>query len=141
MKKVLKQVLGVDVAQKELVVTLGRLMDDLSVDLYAHKVFKNSETGMGLLVEWVKKLSEDSVVVQYVMEATGIYHQKFAYYLADHCYSVSIVLPNKISNYMRTLEVRTLRIKPVLKPLQDLAFAGSWIIGKSPKRHLEPYSN
>ena len=111
MKKVLKQVLGVDVAQKELVVTLGRLMDDLSVDLYAHKFFKNSETGMGLLVEWVKKLSEDSVVVQYVMEATGIYHQKFAYYLADHCYSVSIVLPNKISNYMRTLEVRTITDK------------------------------
>ena len=111
MKKVLKQVLGVDVAQKELVVTLGRLMEDLSVDLYAHKVFKNSETGMRLLVEWVGKLSDDSVAMQYVMEATGVYHQKFAYYLAEHGYSISIVLPNKISNYMRTLEIKTITDK------------------------------
>ena len=35
---VLKQVLGIDVAQNELVVTFGRLMDDLAVDLVAHKV-------------------------------------------------------------------------------------------------------
>lgn len=111
MRKILKQVLGVDVAQKELVVTLGRLMGDLSVDLYAHKVFKNSETGMQLLVEWVKKLSDDDVAVQYVMEATGVYHQKFAYYLVEHGYSISIVLPNKISNYIRTLEVKTITDK------------------------------
>jgi hypothetical protein len=32
---VLKQVLGVDVARKELVVTLGRLLADLSIELYA----------------------------------------------------------------------------------------------------------
>ena len=37
----LKQVLGIDVAQKELVVTLGRTFDDLSTELYAYQVFKN----------------------------------------------------------------------------------------------------
>jgi hypothetical protein len=30
--KELKQVVGIDVAQKELVVTIGRLLEDLSVD-------------------------------------------------------------------------------------------------------------
>lgn len=54
MKKVLKQVLGTDVAQQELVVTLGRMLDDLSIELYAHKVFRNNETGIRLLLEWVK---------------------------------------------------------------------------------------
>ena len=38
MGTVLKQVLGIDVAQNELVVTFGRLMDDLAIDLVAHKV-------------------------------------------------------------------------------------------------------
>ena len=55
MGTVLKQVLGIDVAQNELVVTFGRLMDDLAVDLVAHKVFKNTENGFCTLLLWVKK--------------------------------------------------------------------------------------
>jgi transposase len=45
------------------------------------------------------------------MEATGVYHQKFAYYLDENKYEVSIILPNKISNYMRTLELKTVTDK------------------------------
>ena len=41
--KELKQVVGIDVAQKELVVTIGRLLEDLSVDLFSYKVFKNND--------------------------------------------------------------------------------------------------
>ena len=52
--KVVKQVVGIDVAQKELVITLGRMFDDLSIDLYAYKVFKNTEKGfVGLLDYWI----------------------------------------------------------------------------------------
>ena len=50
----LKQVLGVDVAQKELVVTLGRLLENLSIELYAYKVFSNSEKGFSSLLTWTK---------------------------------------------------------------------------------------
>ena len=39
MNKVIKQVLGIDVAQKELVTCLGKLNEDLEVNLYAHKTF------------------------------------------------------------------------------------------------------
>lgn len=109
--KVLKQVAGIDVAQKELVITLGRMYEDLSVELYAYKVFKNTEKGFLLLTDWVNKLTEQSIEVLYVMEATGVYHQKFAYYLDDKKMKISIVLPNKISNYFRTLEVKTVTDK------------------------------
>jgi len=109
--KELKQVLGVDVAQKELVVTLGRMYDDSSIELFAHKVFRNTDAGFKALSEWVGKLSNDKVPVRFVMEATGVYHQKFAYYLDEKGSEVSIVLPNKISNYMRTLDNKTITDK------------------------------
>lgn len=109
--KVLKQVLGIDVAQKELVVTLGRLLDDLTIDLYAYNVFKNTESGFLNLSQWVDKLTDKEIKVRYVMEATGVYHQKFAYYLAEKQENLSIILPNKISNYMRTLEIKTITDK------------------------------
>lgn len=111
MGKVLKQVLGIDVAQKELVVTLGRMRSDFSTELYAHKIFRNTETGILQLVEWVKKHADQGLTVRYVMEATGVYHQRFAYYLDHNGYEVSIVLPNKISSYMRTLDSKTITDK------------------------------
>ncbi len=56
MGTVLKQVLGVDVAQNELVVTFGRLIDDLTIDLVAHKVFKNTDNGFCTLLLGCKSL-------------------------------------------------------------------------------------
>ena len=50
MKKVLKQVVGIDVAQKELVVCLGRMFDDLSYELVANSVFKNTDAGFIALI-------------------------------------------------------------------------------------------
>lgn len=111
MRKVVKQVAGIDVAQKELVVTLGRMLDDFSIELFSYKVFKNNDSGVKLLVDWVNKLTGYEVPVRYVMEATGVYHQKLAYYLVDNGCEISIVLPNKISNYIRTLELKTITDK------------------------------
>ena len=111
MKQILKQVLGVDVAQKELVVTLGKMYNDFTLDLYAYKVFKNNKTGFAALLKWLKPIIDKNIKLQFVMEATGVYHQKFAYYLDEKGCNLTIVLPNKISNYMRTLEVRTITDK------------------------------
>lgn len=107
MKKIIKQVLGIDVAQKELVVCLGRMHADGSNEHFAAGTFVNNKKGFQALVKWVQKLTDSSVAVRYVMEATGVYHETLAYFLDENGYGVSIVLPNKISNYFRTLEVKT----------------------------------
>jgi transposase len=107
MKKVVKQVLGVDVAQNELVCCFGKMHDDFTPELISHRSFVNSPKGFESLLTWVVKLSEASVSVRYVMEATGIYHESFAYFLHNQGFDISIILPNKISNYARTLDVKT----------------------------------
>jgi len=111
MKKVVKQSVGIDVAQKELVVCLGRMHEDWSTELYAYKSFTNTSKGFLSLAQWVLKLMEPTVPIRFVMEATGVYHESLACYLADHSYCLSIVLPNKISNYARTLSVKTVTDK------------------------------
>lgn len=109
--EVLKQVLGVDVAKKELVVSLGSMKSDFSLEIYAHKVFKNSENGMSELLKWVKKLTLNEKPLLYVMEATGVYHEKFSYFLDDNACKQCIVMPSKISNYMKTLDIKTITDK------------------------------
>lgn len=111
MKKIVKQVVGIDVAHKELVVCMGRMYDDWSPSLYATKTFANTAKGFTAFVSWVKKLADESVAVRFVMEATGVYHEGLAYFLDSKNYEVTIVLPNKISNYMRTLATKTITDK------------------------------
>jgi len=110
-KKIVKQVMGIDVAQKELVVSLGRMYDDWTPEVYANKTFPNTQKGFMTLAIWVKKLSDPGVELRYVMEATGVYHEPLAYWLEEKGYAVSVVLPSKISNYFRTLEVKTITDK------------------------------
>lgn len=111
MQKIFKQVAGIDVAQKELVVCLGRLTAELQVELYAHKSFPNSQKGFTALVEWAQRCSQACLPVRYVMEATGVYHEALAYHLAQSGEVVSIVLPSKIAHYLKTLELKTITDK------------------------------
>lgn len=110
MKKIVKQVMGIDVSQNELVVCAGRLYDDLSFELYARKIFPNTAKGFASLIEWATK-NQGEIAVRFVMEATGVYHESLACFLAERQKNVSVILPNKISNYVRTLSVKTVTDK------------------------------
>lgn len=111
MEKIVKQVVGIDVAQKELVVALGRMYENWSLELFAHKTFANTVKGFEALTTWVSKQTDLSVTTRFVMEATGVYHESLAYYLDEKGVPVSVVLPNKISNYSRTLDIKTITDK------------------------------
>lgn len=111
MKKVVKQVVGIDVAQDELVCCFGQLYDDFSIELVTRHTFENKLPGFKKLTEWLEPLVKKEVQLRFVLEATGVYHQSFAYYLYDKSYNISIILPNKISNYKRTLDVKTITDK------------------------------
>ena len=131
--KVMKQVLGIDVAQKELVVCLGRMQDDWTPELYARKTFVNTAKGFELLLLWVKKQTVETIPVRYVMEATGVYHESLAYFLEGKGYDVSIVLPNKISNYFRTLDVKTITDKTASEAIAKFGLERTLDSWKRPK--------
>jgi transposase len=106
--KILKQVVGIDVAQKELVVSFGIIKDDVQAEILSNQTFSNTKEGFLKLLSWVKKMSNADCNVHFVMEATGVYHESLAYFLDERSMIVSIVLPNKISNYFKTLDVKTI---------------------------------
>jgi transposase len=107
----LKQVAGIDVAKNELVVSLGRMNHDTIIEVFANKCFANTPKGFSDLLAWVAKMMSGDTKVNFVMEATGIYHEAFAYYLFHKNQQLSIILPNKISSYARTLDVKTVTDK------------------------------
>ncbi len=107
MRRLLKQAVGIDVAQKELVVSIGRMYDDLKPEVYGYHTFPNTAKGFGRLVVWVAKQTDVTPSVAYVLEPTGVYHEKLAHFLADLEQDVYLVLPNKIHSFHGTLTIKT----------------------------------
>jgi len=134
MKDVVQQVAGIDVAQRELVVSLGRRDQEMTVEIFSFKIFPNNEKGFKSLILWVEQMAEKIIPVRYVMEATGVYHESLAYYLADSGFEVSIVLPNKISNFFRTLEVNTITDKTASQAITRFGLERKLDVWKKPKR-------
>jgi transposase len=133
MKRIVKQVAGIDVAKNELVVCLGRMHDDWTPELYAYKTFANTAKGIENLGVWTDKHTDAMVATGFVMEATGIYHERLAYYLDANNREVSIVLPNKISNYVRTLDINTVTDKTASQAIARFGLERQIDIWKRPK--------
>ena len=89
---------------------------------------------MDSLLEWEESLTDKNIRVKFVMEATGVYHQKFAYYLDEKGYDVSIVLPNKISNYMRTLSLKTITDKTASRAIAQFGLERKLDLWERPKK-------
>jgi len=99
------------VAQKELVVSLGNMDQEAATSIYAYKAFPNTKKGFSSMAQWVVRQTNSISPLKYVMEATGVYHEALAYFLSESGYSVSIVMPNKVTNFFKTLEVKTITDK------------------------------
>lgn len=132
--KILKQIAGIDVSQKELVVSVGHLKEDLTQEINGYKVFANTQRGFAELVEWVKKKTHAEVSIRFVMEATGVYHESLAYYLSEHNQQVSIVMPAKISNYQKTLEIKTITDKTASQVITIFGLDRSLATWQKPKK-------
>ena len=131
---IVKQVAGIDVAQKELVVSLGRMDQELTLEIFDYKVFPNNPKGFKALLQWAEKTNKNGVKIRYVMEATGVYHEALAYYLTDNDSEVSIVLPNKISNFFRTLDVNTITDKTASQAIARFGLERKLDVWQKPKK-------
>lgn len=101
----LKQVVGIDVSKDNIVVCFGLLYSNLKQIFSKVISFKNNQKGYKELLKWVSKhkVSQESPL-WFVMEATGIYYENLAYYLAQNDCLITVLLPNKAKNYMKTLD-------------------------------------
>lgn len=91
MKKVIKQCVGIDCSKDELAVCFGQLSEELEIVNKATAVFANTLVGFKKLLSWSEKLADFEVVVWFVIEATGVYHQKVTSYLFDAGKPISVV--------------------------------------------------
>ena len=102
METTIKQTAGIDCGSQELVVSFGLLLSNGNFNCKGTKVFANTLKGFKQLMQWIAEVSSKDIAVLYVMEATGVYHEKLAYHLIAGGCHVSIVLPNKVNAFAKT---------------------------------------
>jgi len=102
METPIKQTAGIDCGMQELVVSFGLLVSNGNFIYRLTKSFVNNINGFKQLLQWINEISSKETTVLYVMEATGVYHEKLAYYLIANNCQVSIVLPNKVNAFAKT---------------------------------------
>jgi len=108
MKNTIKQVVGIDCSMDTLDCGFGKLDTGLDQDIQNPSRFENTLAGIEKLVGWAEKRRDPECPLAFVVEATGVYHELLAYTLTDLGYPVSVVLPNRISNFFRTTNIKTI---------------------------------
>lgn len=105
---ILKQAVGIDVSKDELVCAIGRIDQTQTIHWGPGKAFANTLSGFSKLLKWAHKhCPSDQLPIWFVMEATGVYYESLAYYLAAAQMSVSVLLPNKTKHFAKSLKIKS----------------------------------
>lgn len=98
-------IIGIDVSKNKLDCAL---IVNANHEKFKFKVVSNSEKGFVALIEWLTKHTSLSILeCHFVMEATGVYHEKCADWLFHSGAKVSVVNPAQAKYYGQSLGVRS----------------------------------
>jgi len=107
METLVRQSVGIDIAKATFTACICQRLSDGSCNHSKVESFANTSRGFNQLVKWVRKQCLPEPQVSYVMEATGIYYEPLAYHLHKLQQNVSVVLPNKVKYYAKSLNVKS----------------------------------
>jgi transposase len=100
----LKYSVGLDISSKSISGCLSTIDKGQKVTVKTTHTFTNSKAGFKSMDTWIRKNWKDqSIPLVICMEATGNYHESCALFLFEKSYSVSVILPNKAKNYLKSL--------------------------------------
>lgn len=101
----MKAVIGIDVSKQKLDCLWLRDIDTRKVKA---KVHPNTPDGHRQLLAWVQKQTDKALSdCLFVMEATGIYHERLAYALHEAGAQVAVLNPAQVRDYAKGIAVRT----------------------------------
>lgn len=107
MEKALKQCVGIDISKSSFTACVCRKLFNCEVSTSQVEEFENNKHGFNRLIKWSRKLTTNSEKVLFLMEATGIYYEGIAYHLHKLNLPVSVILPNKVKHYAKSLNIKT----------------------------------
>lgn len=107
MSGIIKQSIGIDCSKDSFHATMCSMTIFQEVFFTEVHRYPNNRTGFNQLLKWARQNRQKSVPTIFIMEATGVYYEQLAHHLHKVKQSVVVVLPNKVKNYIKSLNVKT----------------------------------
>ena len=104
---IIKQSVGIDISKRSFTACVGKRTLEGTYELSKVLEFSNDKKGFNQFVKWVGKTMTKGLEISFAMEATGIYFEQLAYHLTRLKKNVSVLLPNKVSHYGKSLNVKS----------------------------------
>lgn len=101
-----KFIVGIDIS-KDTFSVCAKYFDGKRVAIKGTRSFENNASGFTAFESWSRAKNKHSDSILFVMESTGIYHEELTYFLYSRSQQVSVVLPNKIKHFAKSLNVKT----------------------------------
>ncbi|KAE9529975.1 IS110 family transposase [Testudinibacter aquarius] len=97
------KIMGIDVSKHKLDCAL---INDLNIGKSRSKVVPNTDDGFYALIQWLKKKTDNDLAhLHIVMEATGVYHEAVAYFLAEAGFTLYVVNPADAAKFTQSCNV------------------------------------
>jgi transposase len=103
----LKYSVGADISKEKFDACISVINKEQYVKVVASRTFSNNESGFKAFLEWKTLKCKLVLPTVFVMEATGIYYEKLAWFLHRNKQFLSVVLPNKSKKYMQSVGIKT----------------------------------
>jgi transposase len=101
-----KECVGIDVSKDFIDCVFGSINTDQNISLSKSKKFTNSLKGFEQLYDWTQQL-KTLPKQTFVMEATGVYYENLAFWLAEKGSKVCVILPNKLKHFVKSYNIKT----------------------------------
>ncbi|MGH3095132.1 MAG: IS110 family transposase [Streptosporangiales bacterium] len=101
-----KAIMGIDISMDDFHVCFKVKTTSGEVKIKGSRSFRNSMKGFEEFLAWSDKKKKEAPL-RFVMEATGVYHENLACFLYENEQAVSVVLANKMKNYIKSLNQKT----------------------------------
>jgi len=103
----IKVSIGIDISKDDFHVCFKLRDDQGRIKIIGTRSFKNTLKGFIELLEWVKKKNKSNTETVFVMEATGVYFENLVNFLHDKGEKASVILPNRMKGYFKSLNIKT----------------------------------
>jgi transposase len=103
----LKYVVGIDIAKDTFVACFGRIEVNQQLRFGKEATFDNTSAGFAALLAWTTNQQASAAALWFVVEATGVYYENLAYFLADNDHALSVLLPNKVKHFAQSTEQKS----------------------------------
>jgi len=106
---IIKQNAGIDMSKLDFTACVCQRTSVIDDDLIISNVrkFANTKTGFNQFIKWISKISDRNIVLSFTMEATGVYHEQLANHLHKLKKKVSILLPNTVTHFAKSLNLKS----------------------------------